>query len=174
MDLAVFSQGKTQVWAQKRLMRSADQDVASEALRKFRLPTFPRGCWGHICMLPSTTYTHTVSHCNCNSSAAGRPSSSPLSGWLNGCRVERGPECWLWLACLLSISWGEGSSPATAQCQNRPPRAAIRHKVTRTHRVTGYTRMHVCRVNVHEWDEWKFMYETCTWRKRHKLKQKDR
>lgn len=118
-------------------MRSSNQDVVSEALRQFRLPTFTRGCWGHICMFPSPpAHAHCVTVTPLQQDGRRSLCSVRPTEWLH---------CWLWLACLLSISWREGSSPATAQCQQATPRCRG-HKVfnshTHTHRVTGYT--HAC------------------------------
>lgn len=78
--------------------------------------------------LPSTTYTHL----RCSRSAAGQPASSLLSSWVKGCRVEQGLQHWLWLACLLSISRGEGSSPAMAQCEQATPHCCG-HRVSTGH-----------------------------------------
>lgn len=71
---------------------SAAQDVASEALRTFRLSTFQRGYWGHICTLPSPappTHTHRV-YVRALQQAGRRPLSSvQLTEWM-AAELEQG------------------------------------------------------------------------------------
>lgn len=129
------------------MKKAACRDLGHETLRPIRQCSlmFPEviGCTSACSLLHLHPHTpQTPSHCHCNSSAAGQPASSPLSGWLSGCRVERGPECWLWLACLLSMSWGGGSSPAVAQCQQATSRC-LGHKVSNDHTHTQSHKVHM-------------------------------
>lgn len=126
-------------------MRTANQEVASEALRKFRLSTFLRGYWGHICMLPSSappTYAHiffTVTVSALQQDGRCPLSSVQLTEWLQSWReaevlalislfafYKQGRRK---LSCYGSVSTGHPSLPWPQGLQRS-------HAHTKSHRST--------------------------------------